>query len=187
MRENIGIAVRMLLLSCLQVKIYVFPEWRPPSWISDFRLRRTVFPIVLLDTLPRKHGGSHWNFVAIMSTSRDIRISRLEAAILDFWLPVMPDSIPNSTVGFLVPENMGNFVPILSRSWDLAGWSTKALHFFQYRFTWEQNLFEMYVPKDVEVSSPQVYGSVSEKLARKNRAEATDFAVGKQRLRMSCV
>jgi len=27
---------------------------------------------------------SRWNFVAIMSTSRDIRISRLEAAILDF-------------------------------------------------------------------------------------------------------
>jgi len=28
-------------------------------------------------------------------------------------------------------------------------------------------MFEMYSPKDVEVSSPEVYGSVSEKCARK--------------------
>jgi len=31
----------------------------------------------------RKHRGSRWNFVAIMSTNRDIRISGLEAAILN--------------------------------------------------------------------------------------------------------
>jgi len=72
------------LLSCLQVEIYVFPDWRPPSWISDFRLRQTVFPIVPLDSLMPKTWGSRWDFVAIMSTSGDIRISRLEAAILDF-------------------------------------------------------------------------------------------------------
>jgi len=48
-----------------------------------FRLRRTVFLIVPLDTLPPKTWGSRWNFVANMSTSRDIRLSRLEAAILD--------------------------------------------------------------------------------------------------------
>jgi len=41
------------------------------------------------------------------------------------------------------------------------------LHFFQYRFTWEHHFFEIYSPKDVEVSSPEVYGSVSEKVARK--------------------
>jgi len=49
-----GVAVGISLLSCLQVEIYVFPDWRPPSWISDFRLRRTVFLIVPLDTLPQK-------------------------------------------------------------------------------------------------------------------------------------
>jgi len=52
MRDNVGIAYIMLLLSCLQ----------------------------------------------------DIRNSRLEAANLDFWLPVTSDSIANSTVGFLAPE-----------------------------------------------------------------------------------
>jgi len=50
--ENIGIAVRMLLLSCLQIEIYVFQDLMPPSWIYDFRLRRTVFTIVPLDSLP---------------------------------------------------------------------------------------------------------------------------------------
>jgi len=42
-----------------------------------------------------------------------------------------------------------------------------ALHFFQYRFTWEQTFFKIYLPKDVEVSSPEVYGSVFGKIARK--------------------
>jgi len=45
------------LLSCLQVEIYVFADWRPPSWISDFRLRRTVFSIVPLDVLPPENLG----------------------------------------------------------------------------------------------------------------------------------
>jgi len=49
--ENIGIAIGILLLSCLQVEKYVFPDWRPPSWIFDFRLRRIVFPIVPLEAL----------------------------------------------------------------------------------------------------------------------------------------
>jgi len=29
--ENIGIAAGMLLLSCLQIEIYVFPDWWPLS------------------------------------------------------------------------------------------------------------------------------------------------------------
>jgi len=47
--ENIGIAIKIVLVSCLQVEIYVFPDWRPLSWISDCRLGRTVFLAVLLD------------------------------------------------------------------------------------------------------------------------------------------
>jgi len=43
-----------------------------------------------------------------------------------------------------------------------------ALHFFLYRFKWEQTFLEICTPKDVEVSSPEVFGSVSEKFARKN-------------------
>jgi len=54
--ENIGIDIRILLLSCLQVEINEFPDWRPPSWISDFRLGRTVFPIVLTG----KGGAGLW-------------------------------------------------------------------------------------------------------------------------------
>jgi len=38
---------------------------------------------------------------------------------------------------------------------------------FHYRFTWEQTFFAIYSPKDMEVSSPEVCGSVSEKIARK--------------------
>jgi len=67
-----------------------------------------------------------------MSTNRDKRISRLEAAILDFWLPVTSDSIPNSTVGSLLPKTWSsrwNFVPILSRSWDLGGGNHPPRHF----------------------------------------------------------
>jgi len=55
-------------------------------------------------------------------------------------------------------------------NWDLGGGNhpaPEALHLFQYRFTWEQNVFEIYSQKDVEVISPEAYGSVSEKCARK--------------------
>ena len=31
--ENIGIAVGISLISCLEVEIYAFEVWRPPSWI----------------------------------------------------------------------------------------------------------------------------------------------------------
>jgi len=55
---------------------------------------------------PRKRGSNRWNFVAIMSTCRDKRIFRLAAANLDLWLAVTSDSIPNSAVGSLAPENM---------------------------------------------------------------------------------
>jgi len=46
----------------------------------------------------------------------------------------------------------------------------QALHFFQYRFTWEKNVFEIYSPTNVEVSSPEVQGSVSENVHGKNMA-----------------
>jgi len=85
-------------------------KWSRGVWSLADPLARKKFLIVPLDTLPPKTGGSRWNFVAVMSTSRDIRISRLEAAILDFWLPVTSDIIPNSTVGLLAS---------LSRNWDL--------------------------------------------------------------------
>ena len=42
---------------------------------------------------PRTHGCSLWNFVPIPTTSWDLSTSGLEAAILDFRLPVWSDSI----------------------------------------------------------------------------------------------
>jgi len=51
---NVGVAVEISLLSCLQDAIYVFADWSLQIWISDFRLRRTVLPIVPLDSLPPK-------------------------------------------------------------------------------------------------------------------------------------
>jgi len=40
--ENIGLPVGIALLSCVQVKIWVLPDWRPSSWIYHLRLGRTV-------------------------------------------------------------------------------------------------------------------------------------------------
>jgi len=56
----------------------------------------------------------------------------------------MSHSIPNSTVGFLAPktsDSRGNFVCVLSRP-ELRS--------------------EICAPKDVKVSSPEMYGGVSE-------------------------
>jgi len=120
--ENIGIAVRIVLLSCLQVEIDVFPDWRPPSWSFDFRLRRTVFPIVPSDF-----------------------------------------------------ENMGvtdgiSFLSCLGAEIFIAGWYPPpyiGTSLFLYRFTREQHLFLICAPKDVEVSSKEADGSVSENFSRK--------------------
>ena len=35
--ENIGTALGIALLSCIQAEIYVFQVYMPPSWISHFR------------------------------------------------------------------------------------------------------------------------------------------------------
>ena len=47
--ENTVTAVGIAFLSGLQAEIEVFPFWGPPSWISHFRLSRTIFPVVPLD------------------------------------------------------------------------------------------------------------------------------------------
>jgi len=41
-----GLALRIFLLLCLHVETYVFPDWRPPSWISDFRSGRIVIRLL---------------------------------------------------------------------------------------------------------------------------------------------
>ena len=48
--KNGGFAVGTALLSCLETEIYVLPVYWPPSWISDFRLHRTMYAIVSLSS-----------------------------------------------------------------------------------------------------------------------------------------
>jgi hypothetical protein len=71
--ENMVVAFGISILSCLQAEIHALPVYRPPSWISDFRLRRKVLGVVPLRCWTPKMWGSRWNFVVIMHTSWDIR------------------------------------------------------------------------------------------------------------------
>ena len=78
--------------------------------ISDFRL--LVYVAQHSDYFhwvarPRKYGCSIWNFVPIPSTSWDLSTSGLDAAILDFRLPVLSDSIQATCIDLPDPKNMG--------------------------------------------------------------------------------
>ena len=66
--------------------------WFPTSGFSPFG-RTTLPPLPLNIAGPQKHGYSRWSCIAILYTSWDIRISNLEATILDFTLPVSPRSV----------------------------------------------------------------------------------------------
>jgi len=88
-----------------------------PKFQCDLRLTRsTTFPLISLDSLTRKH---NWNFISIMSTSWDICTFCLQAAILDFPLPVsLYHSLWSRWIAW--PRKHGasrwNFIPILSSS-----------------------------------------------------------------------
>ena len=80
--------------------------------------------IVLLGCSTPKMGYSPWNVVSISSTSWDIGTSGLQAAILNFWTPLMSSIMDDSTNELLYPENGGNrwnFVSICYRSRDNPG------------------------------------------------------------------
>ena len=67
--ENIGIAVGISLISCLEVEINAFEFMRPPSWITHFRFGCTVSELVSLECWTPKT----WNFVDILSGSGETR------------------------------------------------------------------------------------------------------------------
>ena len=48
--ENMGLAVGIVFLLCLQGKIWILPVWRSPSWVTHFRLGHLIFLIVILDS-----------------------------------------------------------------------------------------------------------------------------------------
>ena len=55
--KNVGTDFDIVFLSCLQAEIWVFPVWRPPSWISHFRFGRTAIMLITLDNLTPKTWG----------------------------------------------------------------------------------------------------------------------------------
>ena len=59
--ENMGLAVGIVFLSCLQGEICIHPVWRPPSWNSHFRFGRTAFLLIWLDNLIPKTQGKPLN------------------------------------------------------------------------------------------------------------------------------
>ena len=71
-----------------------------------------------------KMRGSPWNGVSIPSRSWDISTSGLQAAILNFWTPLMSSKRDDSTIELLYPENGGDSpwhgFSILSTSWDIS-------------------------------------------------------------------
>ena len=138
--ENIGKAVGISLLSCEHAEIYVFEVWRPPSWISHFRLGHTIFLIVLLDSWTSKtwiepcfrlryeyfqFGGRHLGQV----TSGLV----IQHFCQSHWI-----AWPGKHGG-----SLWNFVPTLYRSWDL-GTPILAIHFLVYKFTREQHFISRF-------------------------------------------
>jgi len=55
--ENMGIAVEISLLSCIETELRLISFLQPPSWISDFRFHPTVFLMVPLKILRPKTSG----------------------------------------------------------------------------------------------------------------------------------
>ena len=104
--KNIGIAVGIVFPSCSRGEISILPIWMPPSWISYFRLGHAMSLIVLLDSWTSKHRYSLWKCVAIMSTVWDMGTSSLEAAILDFPLPVRTCNVLDRSIGLLDLKNI---------------------------------------------------------------------------------
>ena len=74
-QENMGIAVGILLLSCIIAEIRVTTLFQPPSWISDFRFHLAVLPIAPFKSLTLKTWvRSRRNFVPIAGLEAEIHL-----------------------------------------------------------------------------------------------------------------
>src|SRR5260221_439644 len=84
--ENVGIAVVISPLTCLQAEISVHPVLRPPSWIFSFRLHPTVSPL-----FPFFGGVRKWGVAVGISFLHGIQaeihtfLSNALAEICYFW------------------------------------------------------------------------------------------------------
>ena len=93
------------------------PVWWPPSWISDFQLRRTVSSVTSLDSPYSKTWVWSLEFFFYLVYKLRYECLQFRAAILDFRLPVPCDTVPDSTVEKFDPQNMEVAVEI----WFLSG------------------------------------------------------------------
>ena len=86
--KNMGVAVGISLLSCIQAEIYVITYKRS---VIGHHLWFTTYPDVGQSSRVawlRKHGCGRWNVIVVLCTSLDLRIWSLGAAILDSPLPI---------------------------------------------------------------------------------------------------
>ena len=89
----------------------VVRAWRLPSWIFLFLLCCVVFPQVSLVKEPPKYGCSHVNFVAILSSSWEMRISSgslggcLLNFIILFQLPINRTVFPQVLLDCWTPKH----------------------------------------------------------------------------------
>jgi len=97
------------LLASLEVVFQAFLWsllWSLQFWVFHFRFGRLSLSLVPLEGWNLKRMYSHWNCVAILSTSWDECIHRFGVAIFDFWLPIAPDIIHSSFIWKLNLENI---------------------------------------------------------------------------------
>ena len=83
--KNLGLALEITFLSCLQGEIEVLPVFRPPSWMSEIRSHRTVLRVASLRMLNAENVGlavGNYLLSCVLSEIREITL--FPVAILDF-------------------------------------------------------------------------------------------------------
>jgi len=110
-----GVAAKILLLSCLRAEIYVISysgQW-PPSFLYDIPRHQTASLFFIACFMALKTCYYLRNCVAIMFFSWYTCKYKISTAILDFWLPVSSGSVTDSTIEKSDPVNMEVAVGIL--------------------------------------------------------------------------
>jgi len=133
---NICMAVRISLLSCVLVEIYVIRFHAailnfPFPLSSCLTVEHSIYPYLIVG--PRKHRYSCWNFVVNFCTNWDRRNQSLDSAILNFLLSVSSClTVEHGHYSYVIvwprTHRYGcwTFVAILSTSWNIRNYSLVA-------------------------------------------------------------
>ena len=112
--KNIGIAVGISLISCLEAEIHAFEVWRPPSWIFPL-------PVWLPSSPIGSSGLLDPQYTILVAVAIGISyLSSLGAELLTFKVLRPPSWIIHfrfgctSPIGILDPKNMGVAVGIIA-------------------------------------------------------------------------